>query len=912
MNDAKTETARYVGQRVPRKEDERLLRGRGTYVDDIELPGMLHVAFVRSPIARGRIRSIDAGAARELPGVYAILTADDLTGFNFRMLSFYLSAPAIAITPLATQRVAYVGDPLALVVASDRYVAEDAAGMVSVDYDEEDPVVTLEDARNGPLVHPDTDSNAALAMGEEHDEEIERKLAAAPHLISATLKHQRIAQSPIETRGVVVDQHGGAELTVYIACQSPQMAARYISQALGMPNTSVRVISKDVGGSFGLKVQPWREEIAVIAAGIVLGRPLKWIEDRLENLTAANQAREQEMTLRVAFDADGRLLASRSDYHINNGAYPHGADCNIAVSMFLWAAHKLPSFSFYTRGWYTNTVGLAAYRGPWAMESLARETVLDIAARKIGIDPIEIRRRNLVTRADQPCVTPFGIPLEDITPAECLELLLEHLDVAAFRAEQAAARAERRYLGLGFATYIEPTAGSAGIGVLASDVAQIRIEPTGKVTAVLSTHSQGHGTQTTMAQIIADHLGVPFDDVSVFEDDSSRGGFGAGASGSRQAVAGGGASIKAAELLADKLKRIAAHLLEADPAQLRIHAGVVGVIGDQDRSRSLREIAEVAYGEPERLPPDMEAGLEVQYRYRPPPLTLSSAAHACIVEVDAETGFVKIRRWICSDDCGVMINPAVVEGQIAGGLTQAIGSVLMEQVSFDARGNPTAVTYKDYMLPAISDAPDFEYIHAGTPSQAVGGFRGVGEGGCIVGPPALVNAIADALAPFGTVPLELPLTPTRILEVIEGVSLAPKAPHQATSMPPPAPPVAVAPPSPPPSSGTAPSPAMASTANTRIDGSWKLVLATPLGPQTFSGRFKTDGAQVSGSLISDIGTENFQGTLDGRNLKFDLKVTKPMSLTLKYDIQFDGDKLTGKVKMGIFGSAKLTGERLEG
>ncbi|MDR3417211.1 MAG: xanthine dehydrogenase family protein molybdopterin-binding subunit [Nevskia sp.] len=902
------EAARYVGQRVPRKEDERLLRGQGVYVDDVELPGMLHVAFVRSPIARGRIRSIDTSLAREAPGVYAVLTAGDLARFKINMLSFYLSAPAIAIAPLATQRVAYVGDPVALVAARDRYLAEDAAGLVTVEYDEEDPVVTLDDARSGPLVHPDTDTNAAIAMGEEHDEDIEQRLAQAPHLVTATIKHQRVAQSPIETRGVVVDKHGDGELTVYISCQSPQMAARYISLALGMPQMSVRVISKDVGGSFGLKVQPWREEIAVVAAGIVLGRPLKWIEDRLENLTAANQAREQEMTLRVAFDAQGHLLASHADYHLNNGAYPHGADCNIAVSMFLWAAHKMPGFSFYTRGWYTNTAGLAAYRGPWAMESLARETVLDIAARKIGIDPIEIRRRNLVTRADQPCTTPFGIPLEDITPAECLEILLEHLDVAAFRAEQAAARTQGRYLGLGFATYIEPTAGSAGISVLASDVAQIRVEPTGKVTAVLSTHSQGHGTQTTMAQIIADHLGVPFEDVSIFEDDSSRGGFGAGASGSRQAVAGGGASIKAAELLADKIKRIAAHLLEADPAQVRIEAGVIRVVGEPDKTRSLREIAELAYGEPERLPPGMEAGLEVQYRYRPPPLTLTSAAHACIVEVDAETGFVKIKRWLCSEDCGVMIHPAVVEGQIAGGLTQAIGCVLMEQVSFDARGNPTAVTYKDYLLPAISDTPDFEYIHANTPSQAVGGFRGVGEGGCIIGPPTLVNAIADALAPFGPIPLELPLTPTRILEVIEGRSLAPKAPGHA---PPAAIPAAPAPtdvqPVPSPLAAQVPPPA----ADSSIDGTWKLVLATPLGPQTFNGRFKSAGNSVTGSLISDIGTENFQGVLDGNNLKFDLKVTKPMSLTLKYDIRFDGDKLTGKVKMGIFGSAKLTGERIE-
>jgi aerobic carbon-monoxide dehydrogenase large subunit len=922
MNDAAHRSdARYVGKRMPRVEDARLLTGRGTYVDDVELPGMLHVAFVRSPIARGRIRSMDTSAALDLPGVYAIYTARDLARFKIDMLSFFLSRPVISILPLAADRVAYVGDPVALVVAQDRYVAEDAAGLVAVDYEAEDPVVTIDDAKRGPLVHPGTDTNAAVAMGEEEDREIEKLLCSARHLVTTTIKHQRIAQSPLETRGVVVAKQGAGELTIYLSCQSPQMAARYIALAFGLPQTGIRVIAKDVGGSFGLKVQPWREEIAVIAAGMINGRPLKWIEDRLENLTIANQAREQEITLRVAFDADGKLLASYCDYSINNGAYPHGADCNVAVAIFLWSAYKLPSFGFYARGWYSNTVGLGAYRGPWAMESLARETTLDIAARKLGIDPIEIRRRNLVTRADQPRTTPFGIQLVDITPAECLEALLRKLDVAAFRAEQAAARAVGRHLGLGIAAYIEPTAGSSGIAVLASDVAQLRIEPTGKVTAVLSTHSQGHGTQTTMAQVIAEKLGVPFEDVTVHEDDSSRGGFGAGASGSRQAVAGGGASIKAAELLANKVKRIAAHLLNTEPDNVHIDNGMIRVRGFEDKARSLREIAEVAYGEPERLPPGMEAGLEAQYRYRPPPITLTSAAHACIVEVDAETGFVSIKRWISSEDCGVIINPAVVEGQIAGGLTQAIGTVLLERVAIDERGNPTAVTFKDYMLPTLSDVPDFEFVHASTPSQAEGGFRGVGEGGCIVGPPTLVNAIADALAPFGALRLELPLTPSKILEVIEGRSMAPKASSRdapsrsaAGAMGRPSAPDRALPAVGGHRARELPAPAAqekAARPSAAIDGLWKMVLATPLGPQTFSGRFATQGNVITGTLSSgDMEPQNFVGTVDGNRLKWDLKVTKPISITLKYDLEVDGDRLVGKVKMGIFGNAKLTGERM--
>ncbi len=909
--------ARFIGQRVPRKEDGRLLTGRGTFVDDIVLPGMLHVAFVRSPIARGRIALIDTSVARDMPGVHAILTAKDLSRFKIDMLTFYLTLPGIEIPPLATDRVAYVGDPVVMVIAQDRYLAEDAAGLVAIDYEEEDPVVTIDDAKTGPLVHPGSESNAAAVLGVEEDEDLEALLASAPHLVTGTITHQRVSQSPMETRGVVVDQQGDEELTVYIACQSPHLVARYLSQAFGMPNISIRVLAKDVGGSFGLKVQPWREEMAVIAAGMILRRPLKWTEDRLENLTAANQAREQEITLRIAFDADGKLLASHADYDLNNGAYPHGPDCNIAVQMFMWAAYKMPAFGFYTKGWYTNTVGLAAYRGPWAMESLARETMLDIAARQIGVDPIEIRRRNLITKADQPCTTSLGIQLEDITPAECLDKLLETLDVPAFRAEQAAARKQGRYLGLGIATYIEPTASTGSIGVMSGELAQIRIEPTGKVTATLSTHSQGHGTQTTMAQVIADQLGVPYEDVSVFEGDSSRGGFGPGAAGSRQGVAGGGASMKAAKLLLDKVKRVAAHLLNANPDDVRLENGVVYVAGAEEMTRSLREIAEVAYGEPDRLPPDIQAGLETQYRYTPPPVTFTSAANACIVEIDAETGFVAIKRWISSEDCGVVINPAVVEGQIAGGLAQAIGSVLLEEVSFDARGNPTAVTYKDYMLPAISDVPDFEHVHASTPSKSEGGFRGVGEGGCIIGPPTLVNAIADALSPFGARCLDLPLTPSKILELIEGRTILRKAsghgagpqaaavdrPTAVTASEPDATPIgeAAEPQAAPP---LEPAPA------TAVDGLWKMVLSTPMGPQAMKGRFATNGQILTGTLYSDMGDQDFEGIVAGATLKWDLKVEKPVSLTLKYDVQIEGDKLSGKVKMGFFGNAKLTGERL--
>jgi carbon-monoxide dehydrogenase large subunit len=760
--------ARFIGERLPRKEDSRLLAGRGTFVDDVVVPGMLHAAFLRSPIAHGRIASFDAERARELPGVWDIFTLADFASLGIDLRSGHPveGMPQRSIPVLADELVTHVGDPVAVVVARSRAIAEDAAAQIAVEYEELPPLVTMSQARSGPPIHPGTENNIADMMALPDDPETERILAEAPHVVTTTINHQRVAHCAMETRGLVAVPQGERELTLHMGVQSPQTTVRFLSEILSLPQTSIRVIAKDVGGSFGLKSRPWREEVAVIAASLRIGRPVKWIEDRFEALTGSNQAREQECTLRTAFDEEGRLLASHAVCAINNGAYPHYPDNNTAAMAFVWAAYKQPRFGFRSEGLYSNTTGLAAYRGPWAMESLVRETQLDIAARQIGIDPVEIRRRNLITADDLPHTTNMQMVLEDVTPSECLDQLLKVVDVAAFRAEQVQARAQGRYLGLGISSYIEPTA-VGSFAPMATEVANLRIEPDGKVTAFMGTHSQGQGTPTTMAQVIADRLGVPYEDVTVFEDDSAGRGFGAGSGGSRQAVIGGGAAIRAAVKLGDKVREIAAHLLNASPEAIRIERGMVHVEGAPEMTRSLREIAEVAYGEPGRLPPDVEPGLEVTSRYQPPPITFASAAHACIVEIDADTGFVSIERWVSSEDCGVVINPAIVEGQIAGGLAQAIGTVLLEEIPFDAQGNPLATTFKDYKLPLLTDVPEIEFTHICTPAKGEGGFRGVGEGGNIIGPPTLINAIHDALVPFGVTCLDLPLTPARLLEGIE-------------------------------------------------------------------------------------------------------------------------------------------------
>jgi len=707
-----------------------------------------------------------------VPGVHAIYTQEDFAHIKLDVMNFFFGPVTAPVKILADGRVACVGDPIAMVIADSRAIAEDAAALIEVTIDEEEPVVTIGQARNGPPVHPGMESNIAQMMGDEEvDEDLQAILDGAAHKVTRSIRHQRIAQSPMECRGCVATCDGPEEMTIWIGCQSPHLVARYTSLAFGLPQEAIRVFAKDVGGGFGLKNFPWREEIAVIAAARLFKRPLKWIEDRFESLTASSHAREQEVTLTVAFDKEGKIVGGFGDYSSNNGAWPMGEDCNMAVHMFMWPAYKMPNYGFVARGWYSNTMGLGGYRGPWAMESLIREVLLDQAAREMKIDPVELRRRNLIYKTEQPQTTTFGIVVDDISPGECLEKLVAHFDIPAFRREQAEARKEGRLLGLGVATYVEPTAAAGQMAPMTGDLATIRIEPTGKVTATMSTHSQGHGTATTIAQIIADGLGVRYEDVTVFEGDSSRGGFSPGAAGSRQGVISGGATIKAAEILSDKVKVLAAHLLNASPETIRLEEGMVHVEGAPDMTRSLREIAGIAYGEPGRLPPGFEAGLEAQYRYTPPPMTFASAAHACVVEVDIETGFVSILRWITAEDCGNIINPAIVEGQVAGGLAQAIGMVLLEEISFDARGNPTAATFKDYRLPAISNVPDFEFVSAATPSNSIGGFRGAGEGGAIIGPPTLINAIADALSPFGEMTYDLPLTPAKILSVVEGRKL---------------------------------------------------------------------------------------------------------------------------------------------
>lgn len=755
---------RFVGQRVQRKEDPRLLTGRGTYIDDVIVPGMLHAAFVRSPIARGSILSIDAEEARGVSGVVAVLTAADTDALN----AFY-SNPATDMPDcpypdtglLARGDVRFVGDPVALVVAETRALAEDGAALVKVEYAPEAPVVGMEAAAVMPPVHPDRDSNIVSTSVEVFGD-IDEAFAAATYVVEDELCNCRQTQLPMETRGLVARRDGSGEVTINLACQSTHMAAMHIAHTLRLPLNEVRVIAKDVGGGFGLKVTQLRDELAVIAAALILNRPVKWIEDRIENLTAASQGRDERIKVRLAFDGDHRLLAADVTLNVDLGAYPNSTTASgFLVSLMFPGPYRLPAYRCASTGWYTNTCGMGPYRGPWMMEMFGRETIMDVAARQMGIDPFELRRKNIIGKPDLPFPMITGPVLDDISPRETFEMVADAIDLPAFRREQAEARKQGRYLGLGIATGIEPT--TMGFGIMSSEVAHIRVEITGKVSVMSSTLSQGHGTPTTLAQIAADRLGVPLQDVTIFEGDSSRTGFGTGAGGSRQAVAGGAAVTTAADLLQEKIRRIAAHAYNATADRVRIQDGIITVEGSEEIQATIADIAQMAYVAPDRLPPGMEMGLEAQHRFRAPTFVFANATHACICEVDVETGIVSIRRWIAGGDSGELINPAIVEGQISGGVVQGIAGVLFEHMRYDENGQPLAATLKDYLVPTALDVPVIEFRHMCTPSATPGGFKGVGEGGAMISPPTLVNAVADALAPFECRWLDMPLSPERIV-----------------------------------------------------------------------------------------------------------------------------------------------------
>jgi carbon-monoxide dehydrogenase large subunit len=760
---------RFIGASVSRREDRRLLTGHGQYVDDVQLPAMLHAAFARSFVARGVIRSVDVSAALALPGVVAVYTGKD----DMPLLPPWWPSEASApnLYPLAIDDVRFVGDPIAIVIAESRCIAEDACELIDVDIGPLKPVMSYEAAgsADSDVIHPELKSNVVSVMASPPDPELDAAMAAADHVFTETIRSHRCTQVPMETRGIVASwDAAAAELTVWHSGQAPHVSRAYFAATLGLAEHSVRVIQHDVGGAFGQKMFQGRDELCVLVVAQRLDRPVKWIEDRQENLTAASHARQEHMTIEIGINDDGVIQAARIHSSVDAGSYPSmpaEGNSGLVVAWFP-GPYRIARYGFSATQAYTNTCQLGPYRGPWAMETTAREMMMDLVARRLGMDPVELRRRNVIRPDDLPYQLPTQVVFENISPAQTLEQAVQLSEYEAFREEQQRAREEGRYLGIGVSCYIEPTAfgGGRAMGI---EAATIRVEPSGTVTVLMGFGSHGQSIETTMAQVVADNLGVPLEVVKIVQGDTASAPMGAGNGSSRSAVVGGAVAGMCAAKIRAKVLDIAAHVMEASPEDLEMTLGVVAVKGSPGSSMAFTEICNVAYNDAMALPEGMEPGLEETTRWSAPPATHSNATHICKCEVDIHTGLVTLRDYTVSEDCGVMINPMVVEGQVIGGVVQGIGSVLLEESGYDEMGNPTASSFKDYILPTADIVPEIRIGHIQTPSNTPGGHKGAGEGGTIGAMAAVANAVADALAPLGVEVTAQPLSPSRILELIE-------------------------------------------------------------------------------------------------------------------------------------------------
>jgi carbon-monoxide dehydrogenase large subunit len=765
-----TVAARYAGTRVPRVEDNRLLTGRGTFVDDISRPGMLHACFVRSPFAHARIKGIDSSAALALPGVRAVFTATDLNP-DVREAWHAVAGKDVPDTPrppLAQGQAKFVGDPVALVVAESRYIAEDAIELVDVDYEPLSAIADFTKAVNSEVVvHEAYPDNVAGGMaGAPPDEET---FSSAAYVVAANVYQQMYAPVPIETRGMVVEWSASTgELTMWASTQTPHELRAFCARLLGIPAQHVRVITRDTGGGFGQKVVPMREDMCIMLAARKVPGALKWIEDRRENLMSAGQARHVDGNARMAFDQDGNILAADIDFVQDVGAYPtpYPVLTTAAIGMFFPGPYRVPKASFKYKTVFSHTAGLAAYRGPWQYETLTREILLDIAARKMDMDPVELRRRNILRRDEMPYFNPNGMPYDHVAPADTFEQAVKILDHEGFRKEQADALAQGRYIGLGFSAYIEPTA--AATGHLASEGATIRMEPTGKINVCVNGGSTGNSIETTVVQLTADALGADIDDVATIQGDTAVTPYGAGTQGSRSGPMTAGAVNEAGAMLRRQIVAMAAHRLGVDEDAIELGCSRASVRDDQSKGVSFADLAFRAYYQPQQLPPGMSASLEATARFTSQaPIHWANATHTCTCEVDIETGHVRLTRYIVSEDVGPMINPNVVEGQIAGGTVQGIGGALLENMAYDDAGNPLSSTFVDYLLPTATEVPAIEYGHVEIPGLGVGGYKGCGEGGAIGSTPAVINAINDALAPLGVTLTRLPASPAAIVDLIE-------------------------------------------------------------------------------------------------------------------------------------------------
>src|SRR6266852_2070552 len=763
----------YVGQRVKRTEDPRLIKGLAHYVDDIRLPDTLHVAFVRSVYAHARIKSIDASEALKSPGVVAVYTGKDVAKVG--PVPCASALPDLKVPDyrvLAQDKVFFVGHPIAAVVATDAYAARDAIDLVAVDYDDLPAVVDVEEAaKGGTVIHDGFGDNIAykLTAGEG---DIDAALAASDHVIKQRMVHQRLAPIAMEPRGVLARYFPGEEeLTVWSSTQIPHLLRTQLALMIGIPENKLRVITPEVGGGFGSKLNVYAEEALLGWISMQSGKPAKWIETRRENIQSTIHGRGQVGYVEIGCKNDGTLTGLRYNVFADLGAYHQLLTPAIPTltGLMLSGAYKIPAIQMNVTGVFTNKMSTDAYRGAGRPEATyVVERAMDIVAAELGMDAAEVRRKNFPAADEFPFHTATGLDYDSGNYEAALDKAQGIIDYAKLRKEQQAGRKAGRLIGIGVSTYVEICAlgPSAAMPAGGWESATVRIEPTGKVTVLTGASPHGQGEETSFAQIAADELCVSVNDSTVIHGDTAIVQYGIGTFGSRGLAVGGTAVYMAIQKLKAKAATLAAHLLQVDPSTVSFADGKFTSKAAADKQITIQEVALAAHLA-KNIPADMEPGLSATSFFEPKNFTFPFGTHIAVVEIDRETGEIHFQRYIAVDDCGKQINPMLVHGQVHGGIVQSIGQALYEEVVYDDQGQLVTGTLMDYALPKASQMPWFETDRTETPSPVNPlGVKGVGEAGTIGATPAVVNAIVDALSPYGVKHLDMPVRPENVWKII--------------------------------------------------------------------------------------------------------------------------------------------------
>ncbi len=775
----------YVGTRTPRKEDPKLIIGRGIFTDDVTLPGTVYVSLVRSPHAHARIRRIDAAAARKEPGVVAVVSGKDAEATG--VLPVFIAVPGMNGSkhmPLATDKARYAGDAIVAVVADTRQAARRAADLVTIDYE---PLPVLVDATKAlepgaPILHEELGTNLVFTYPVKGGD-IDQAFRDAEATVKLRIVNQRLIPNAMEPRAVVAKFEAG-ELTVWSSTQIPHFVQLILAVNLGLSQNRVRVIAPEVGGGFGSKLQVYAEELLVAHLAKTLGRPVKWTEDRREGYLATIHGRDLVEDVELAAKRDGTVLGVRIRTVANVGAYLQAFAPGIPTILHAFiipGAYRIPAFDCEVRGAYTNTTPVDAYRGAGRPEAtFAIERAMDRLADEIGMDPAELRRKNFIPPDAFPFTTISGITYDSGNYAPALDRALAMSDYKTFEKRRAEAKGRGKYRGIGLSSYVEicglapSKANSAlGVGWGGYESARIRVHPTGAVQVFTGTSPHGQGHETSWAQIAADAIGVTPNDIEVRHGDTFESpGMGVGTFGSRSLAVGGIAVHNAAQKIREKVIQIGAHLLEASPADVVVQGGKVFVKGVPEKAKAFGEISMAAYLA-SNLPEGMEPGLEATTYYDPPNFTFPFGTHVAEVEVDPETGAIEIIRYSACDDCGRQINPMIVEGQIHGGITQGIGQALYETAVYDNNGQLLSGSMMEYHVPTAADVPAFALDHTVTLTKTNPlGVKGIGEAGTIASTPAIVNAVIDALTPLGIKHIDMPLTAEKVWQAIRKVGEA--------------------------------------------------------------------------------------------------------------------------------------------